>query len=276
MVRQCELLALARSSLYYRPKGPSEWDLWIMRRLDECYTDHPYYGARRMKVHLAEEGLGVSRKKLRRLMRLMGLEPIYPKPRLSLAAKGHTVYPYLLRGVAVSRANQVWATDITYLRLRRGFVYLMAILDWATRYVLSWELSISLDVDFCLAALRRALLLGEPEIFNSDQGSQFTSDLFLAPLKERGVRISMDGRGRALDNVFVERLWRTVKYEEVYLKDYESPIEAAENLGAYFRFYNEQRPHQALAYRTPHELYYGQAVKKGQAAVAQGARGLLR
>lgn len=253
--RQCELLGLSRSALYYRGRGVGEKDLKLMRLLDEQYTKTPFYGSRRMTAHLRSAGYSVNRKRVVRLMRDMGLEAIYPKPKLSRAARGHKIYPYLLRTRKVKAADEVWCADITYIRLSRGFLYLVAVMDWWSRYVLSWELSITLDADFCVSALERALENGTPEIFNTDQGAQFTSEAFLAPLKEREILISMDGRGRALDNVFVERLWRSVKYEEVYLKDYRSVIEAAEGLGAYFRFYNTERLHQSLGYRTPDEVY---------------------
>jgi putative transposase len=253
--RQCELLGLSRSALYYRGMGVREEDLELMRLLDEQYTKTPFYGSRRMTASLRSAGYSVNRKRVVRLMRDMGLEAIYPKPKLSRAARGHKIYPYLLRTKKVTAADQVWCADITYIRLSRGFLYLVAVMDWWSRYVLSWELSITLDADFCVSALERALESDSPEIFNTDQGVQFTSEAFLAPLKEREILISMDGRGRALDNVFVERLWRSVKYEEVYLKDYRSVIEAAEWLGAYFRFYNTERLHQSLEYRTPEEVY---------------------
>lgn len=226
-----------------------------MHRLDEIYTKQPFYGARKMMTILRDEGRRVNRKRVQRLMRLMGMEAVYPKPRLSQPHPEHLKYPYLLRNIAINRADQVWSTDITYIRLLRGFVFLVAIMDWYSRYVLSWEISVTMDTDFCISALRRALHGGQPEIFNSDQGSQFTSHGFTQILKEQGVAISMDGRGRALDNVFVERLWRSVKYEDVYLKGYESVPQVVNGLGEYFRFYNSERPHQALDYRTPEKVY---------------------
>lgn len=226
-----------------------------MRALDEIYTATPFYGSRRMQVALARRGLVVNRKRIQRLMRRMGLEAVGPKPRLSQAAPDHRVYPYLLRDVPIEHVDQVWSTDITYIRLRAGFVYLVAILDWCSRYVLAWELSVTVDGQFCLDALDRALASGRPTIFNTDQGAQFTSAAFTERLQAAGVQISMDGRGRALDNVFVERLWRSVKYEEVYLKDYASVTDARVHLGRYFRFYNHERPHQSLAYRTPAAVY---------------------
>jgi len=255
--RQCRLLALARSGLYYEPRGELPRNLALMRLIDELYTQRPFYGVRKMTAHLVREGHPVNVKRVRRLMRLMGLEAIYPKRRLSAPGKGHKRYPYLLRGVDVVRPDQVWSADITYVRLRSGFVYLAAVMDWYSRRVLSWALSPSLEADFCVRALDESLREGTPEIFNTDQGVQFTSEAFTGRLEARDVAISMDGRGRCYDNIFVERLWRTVKYEEVYLKDYADPLEARAALGAYFRFYNGQRPHQALGYLTPSEVYWG-------------------
>ena len=237
-------------------------NLALMRRIDEQYLRAPYYGSRRMAVWLRRQGEEVNRKRVQRLMRLMCLEAIYPKRRTSMPGAGHKIYAYLLRNVAVTRPNQVWSADITYVPLRCGFLYLMAILDWYSRYVLCWRLSNTLDGDFCLAALEEALQITRPEIFNSDQGSQFTSREFTGRLESAAVAISMDGRGRALDNVFVERLWRTVKYEDVYLKDYATGAECHAGLGAYLRFYCVERPHQALAYRTPAEVYWGEASGK--------------
>jgi putative transposase len=228
-----------------------------MRLLDEQYTATPFYGIRRMPAWLRGRGYAVNHKHVGRLLRAMGLQAIYAKPRLSQPAEGHTIYPYLLRGVTVSRNNQVWSTDITYIRLQSGFVYLVAVMDWFSRYVLSWAVAITMDVRFCLEALEQALSGGRPEIFNTDQGAQFTSQEFIARLQKGGVQISMDGRGRALDNVFVERLWRTVKYEEVYLRDYQSVWDARQHLARYFAFYNEERLHQALGYRTPAAVYRG-------------------
>lgn len=226
-----------------------------MRLLDEQYTRYPFYGVKRMTAWLQTLGLEVNEKRVRRLLRKMGIAALYPKPRLSQAEAGRQLYPYLLRGVCIERADQVWSTDITYIRLKGGFIYLVAIMDWWSRYVLSWEVSVSLDVSFCLSALERALRAGRPEIFNSDQGSQFTSEVFTSRLIESGVKISMDGRGRALDNIFTERLWRSVKWEEVYLKDYENVREAIGGLGGYFRFYNGERLHQGLGYQTPAAVY---------------------
>lgn len=226
-----------------------------MRLLDEQYTRTPFYGKRKMVIYLAEQGYTVDRKRVRRLMRLMGLETIYPKPRLSQPGEQSVRYPYLLRGVSIDRIDQVWSSDITYIRLARGFVYLVAIIDWFSRYVLAWELSNTLDTGFCLEALDRALQAGHPEIFNTDQGVQFTSQDFTERLRAAEIRISWDGRGRALDNVFVERLWRSVKYEEVYLKDYQTVLEARDGLKQYFRFYNYERYHQSLDYKTPFAVY---------------------
>jgi putative transposase len=255
VARQCDLLGLARSSWYYQPAPPSATTQELLDRLDEQYTRTPFYGSRRMTAWLRSQGYAVNRKRVRRLLELLGLEAIYPKPRTSTPAPGHRIYPYLLRGVAITRADQVWSSDITYIRLAQGWVYLVAILDWYSRYVLAWEVSNSLDTAFCVAALERALTQARPTIFNTDQGSQFTSQEFTSRLHTADVRISMDGRGRALDNIFVERLWRSVKYEEVYLKSYESVPGAIHSLGAYFRFYNEERLHQALGYRTPALVY---------------------
>lgn len=230
-----------------------------MRLIDEQFIRTPFYGCRRMTACLRTQGHDVNVKRVARLMSLMGVKAIYPGPRLSLDDRSHKKYPYLLRGLIINKANQVWASDITYIRLRKGFIYLVAVMDWYSRYVLSWSVSISLEARFCLEALEGALGRGQPEIFNTDQGSQFTSDEFLNRLKGKEIRISMDGRGRAFDNIFVERLWRSVKYEEVYLKDYENVKEAANSLGAYFRFYNDHRPHQALKYQTPCQVWSGAA-----------------
>lgn len=226
-----------------------------MRLLDEQYTRTPFYGSRRMAAWLRASGYGVNRKRVVRLMDEMGLEAIFPGPRLSMPAPGHRIYPYLLGGLVIERVDQVWSTDITYIRMPHGFVYLTAVIDWFSRYVLSWSVSVTLDVWFCLEALDAALAQSRPEIFNTDQGSQFTSADFTSRLLAADIAISMDGRGRALDNIFVERLWRTVKYEEVYLNSYESVRSAIENLGAYFRFYNHERLHQSLGYRTPAQVY---------------------
>ena len=255
--RQCALLGLAAASYYYQATPESVKNLFYQRLLDEEYTRHPFYGVRKLTVWLRLAGHAVGPKRVRRLLRAMGLMAVYPKPRLSLNPLAHQRFPYLLKGLAIVRPNQVWSTDITYIRLRGGFVYLAAVLDWYSRYVLAWELSISLEADFCVAVLERALATARPEIFNTDQGVQFTSVQFQAPLLAAQVRLSMDGRGWAFDNIFVERLWRTVKYEEVYLKDYRSVPEARQGLNAYFPFYNDVRIHQALDYRTPRDLHFG-------------------
>jgi putative transposase len=251
IVRQCELIGLPRSTWYYEPVGETAENLALMREIDEVYLKWPFYGSRK----IAEE-LGVNRKRVQRLMRRMGLQAIYPKRRTTWPAAGHQIYPYLLRDIEVSRPDQVWATDITYVPMRHGFLYLVAIMDWYSRYVLAWRLSNTLEGTFCLEALADALRRGRPEIFNSDQGSQFTATAFTERLEASGVAISMDGRGRAIDNVFVERLWRSVKYEEVYLKDYTNAWEAEDSLSSYFRFYCHRRIHQALGYRTPAEVYF--------------------
>ncbi|WP_371873941.1 IS3 family transposase [Dictyobacter arantiisoli] len=253
--RQCELLGLARSSYYYQPVPVSEEDLLLMRLLDEQYTQTPFYGTRKMTAWLNLQGYGVERKRVRRLLRTMGLETIYPHPRLSQPGAMEQRFPYLLRNVAITNVNHVWSTDITYIRLARGFVYLVAVLDWWSRYVLSWELSITLDTSFCLEALERALKQGTPSIFNSDQGVQFTSADFVQRLQADHIQISWDGRGRALDNIFVERLWRSLKYEDIYLKDYQSVRDVRNGIQAYFEFYNHQRLHQSLDYQTPAQVY---------------------
>jgi putative transposase len=257
VTRLCELLGVARSTFYYSPRGLSEEDLELMRLIDEQYTKTPFYGYRKMTRWLWLQGYHVNKKRVLRLMQKMGLQAIYPKRKLSKPGKGHLIYPYLLRDVKVIRPDQVWAADLTYIRLLRGFIYLVAIMDWYSRYVLSWEVSITLETDFCVAALRRALERGRPEIFNTDQGAQFTSTNFINELKNNEIRISMDGRRRVQDNIFVERLWRTLKYEEVYLKDYETVFEAVEGIRSYFKFYNGERLHQALDYKTPALIYKG-------------------
>ena len=257
--RQCELLSLARSSYYYQARGEQAETIRLMRQIDEAFTRRPYYGSRRMTAYLRRQGEVANRKRVRRLMRAMGLEAVYPKPKLSQAHPEHRIYPYLLRHVPIVRPDQVWSTDITYIRLRHGFVYLMAIMDWFSRYVLSWELSTSLDTAFCLTALERALHQGKPEIFNSDQGCQFTSLAFTGMLEAAGIAISMDGRGRVFENIFVERLWRSVKYEKVYLNDWQEVCEARLGLTEYFGEYNDERPHQGLEDFTPAEVYFKRA-----------------
>ena len=256
--RQCELVDLSRSAYYYHPKPESDLNLLLMNLIDEQFTRAPFYGVPRMTAWLRRQGYGVNRKRIQRLMRFMGLEAIHPRPRLSRPSKEHTIYPYLLNGVTMERPDQVWGTDITYIRLAHGFIYLMAIMDWYSRFVVAWELSNTLEGAFCLEALNTALAVSQPEIFNSDQGSQFTSLEFTGCLKALGIAISMDGRGRVFDNIFVERLWRTVKYEEVYLNHYSSVREARAGLGEYFKFYNTERIHSSLGYRTPEEVYFSQ------------------
>lgn len=256
--RQCELLGLSRSSRYYRPRRDADeqaFNTLLMRLIDRQYTLTPFYGVAKMTVHLRSRGHAVNAKRVRRLMRVMGLEAIYPKPRTTVKSPENAVYPYLLRDLTIDRCDQVWATDITYIPLYRGWAYLAAIMDWYSRFVLAWELSVTADAGFCVSALKRALSLGTPQIFNSDQGSQFTSRAFTGVLLAAGVRVSMDGRGRVYDNIFVERLWRSVKYEDVYLRDYQTAPEAVCGLSRYFAFYNHARPHQALGWRTPAELY---------------------
>ena len=248
--RQCEIIGLSRSSWYYPAGTESVENLAFMRRIDEQYLKTPFYGSRKMAFTLQ-----INRKHAQRLMRLMGLAAIYQRPRTTIREVSHKVYPYLLRNVAILRPDHVWSTDITYVPMRRGYVYLVAVIDWFSRRVLSWRLSNSLEGRFCLEALDEALSNGRPEIFNTDQGVQFTSLAFTGRLEQCGVAVSMDGRGRALDNVFVERLWRSVKYENVYLNDYETPREAERGLASYFEYYNDERPHQALGYRTPTVVY---------------------
>jgi putative transposase len=244
--RQCELLGLSRASLYYEPVPETADNLRLMRLIDEEYTAHPFLGSRRMTHWLIEQGEAVNRKRVRRLMRLMGLEAIHPRPKLSAAGRGHRIYPYLLRDVSIERPDQVWSTDITYVPLARGFMYLAAIIDWYSRYVLTWRLSNTLDGSFCLAMLEEALSRGKPEVFNTDQGGQFTARAWTGRLETAGVAVSMDGRGRCLDNVFVERLWRSVKYEDIYIRRYEAVPQLQQGLGRYFPYYNEERFHQSL------------------------------
>ena len=265
--QQCELLGLSRSSYYYEPATESAENLALMALIDREYTDHPFRGSRGMRAWLRRGGHKVNRKRVQRLMRLMGLEAVYPKPRLSVGGAWHKVYPYLLRGVAIERVNQVWSTDITYIPMPNGFMYLAAVIDWYSRYVLSWRLSNTLDVGFCLEALEEALSRGCPEVFNTDQGVQFTSASFTGRLEAAGTKVSMDGRGRCLDNVFVERLWRTVKYEYVYLWRPEAVPALAAGLTTYFGYYNEERTHQSLEDRTPAEVYgKGAKSRKGRRA----------
>lgn len=260
--RQAELLGLSRSTLYYRKREMNPFELKVMERIDEIYTKRPFYGSRRITKQLRREGFKVNRKRIKRLMGIMGIEAIYPKPNLSLNGKSHTVFPYLLKGLDINRPNQVWGIDITYIRLAGGFVYLVAIIDWHSRFVIDWEVSISLDKEFVISCLKRAFVKAKPEILNSDQGVQMTSEDYINLVTDSEVQISMDNKGRCFDNIFTERLWRTVKYEEVYLKEYSSPRDAILNLTEYFNFYNYERLHQSLEDLTPAEVYFGQ--KLGQ------------
>ena len=256
IVKQCALLKVPRSTLYHRPKPESAANLALMRRLDELYMKWPFYGARRMAAQLRREGLEVDRKRVGRLMRLMGIEAIYRKPNTSRSHPGHKKYPYLLKNMAITRPNQVWCADITYIPMARGFVYLVAVMDWFSRRVLAWRLSITMETDFCVEALQEAMSrYGRPEIFNTDQGVQFTASAFIEALAAQGVRVSMDGKGRYLDNIFIERLWRSLKYEEIYLKAYTAVAQARIGIGAWLTFYNDERLHQALDYKTPREIF---------------------
>ena len=259
VVAQCELLSVSRSGLYYQPRSVAAGTLVLQRRIDEIYTACPFYGVRKITAQLRAEGLRVNHKAVARHMQVMGLRAIYPGPNLSKRAQQHAVYPYLLRGLTIEHPNQVWGVDITYIRLRSGWMYLFAVLDWYSRFVVSWTLDLTLEIGFVLEAMRSALATVTPAICNSDQGSHFTSPQYIALFRDTSVQISMDGKGRALDNIFTERLWRTVKYEEVYLKDYASPREARSGLSAYLDFYNHRRLHQALDYQTPASIYF----KKG-------------
>jgi len=264
--RQCDLMGLSRSGYYYQPQGESALNQRLMNLLDEHYTRMPFYGVEKMTEWLRRQGFTVNSKRVRRLLRVMGIEAIYPKPQLSNPSEDDKKCPYLLRDLVIERPDQVWCTDITYIRMRHGFLYLVAVMDWYSRYVLAWELSNTLDTGFCLAALERALGVSQPEIFNSDQGCQFTSHEFTQRLEASGIRISRDGRGRFLDNIFIERLWRSVKYEEVYLHSYENVQEAKNSLAKYFRLYNTERLHQALGYKTPHEIYFWEGKNKNRQA----------
>lgn len=255
IVSQCRLINLHRSSYYFQAATESPENLEIMRLIDEKYTQHPFYGSRKLVPYLEENGLNVNRKRVLRLMRLMGIFPVYPKPNLSKPEQGHKIYPYLLRDLQIVKPDQVWSTDITYIPMRGGFVYLTAVIDWFSRFVLAFELSNTLDSAFCIRALLSALGISQPVIFNTDQGSQFTSLDFTSVLKERGIMISMDGKGRAIDNVFIERLWRSVKYELIYLKEFDSVPHLYDELNSYFKFYNTERHHQALGNRRPADLY---------------------
>ena len=253
--RQCLLLAVSRSSLYYRPKGESEENLAVMRRMDELHMDYPFYGSRQMMRHLRREGVTAGRHRIRRLMRLMGMEATYRRPRTSVANSEHRIFPYLLRGLEIFRADHVWCADITYIPVSQGFFYLVAVMDWATRHVLSWRLSNTMDASFCIGALDDALTWATPEILNTDQGAQFTSEAFADRVLGTGVAFSMDGRGRFLDNIFIERLWRSLKYEAVYLHELRDGLDAERIIGSWIDFYNEVRPHSSLGGRTPGETY---------------------
>jgi putative transposase len=257
IARQCQLLSMPRSSFYYTQQGVSEDDLAMMRLIDECHLKHPYYGSRRIRDWLEDRDHVVNRKRVQRLMRQMGMAALYPKRNLSRRNQSHRIYPYLLKGLTIDRANQVWATDVTYIPMAKGFVYLVAIIDWYSRKVLAWQLSNTMDANFCVDALQEALATyGRPAIFNTDQGSQFTSEAFTGVLREHDIRISMDGKGRWVDNVFVERLWRSLKYEEVYLKAYDSIAQARRAIGQYLAFFNTERRHQSLGRRTPDAVYF--------------------
>jgi putative transposase len=256
--RQCELIGLPRSSYYREAKTETKENLELMSLIDKEYTRHPFYGTRKMRDFLQRKGYKMNRKRVQRLMRRMGLESIAPKKRTTVPGKDHKIYPYLLRGLEVNYSNQVWCSDITYIRLRGGFVYLTVVMDWYSRYVLSWEISVTMEESFCVSALERGLrCYSPPEIFNTDQGSQYTGSAFTGVLNDHGMRISMDGKGRAMDNIMVERLWRTVKYEDIYTRDYESVEELVKGLREYFEFYNNERPHQTFGGRTPAEVYWG-------------------
>lgn len=257
ITQQCELLDLPRSSYYYEPVPESRENLCLMRLIDEQYMETPFFGSRQMTACLGRAGYPVNRKRIQRLMRIMGLEGIFPGRKTTIPVKGHPVYPYLLRGLTIDRPDQVWCSDITFVPLRQGFLYLVAVMDWFSRHVLAWRLSNTLDAGFCVEATESALACGRPEIFNTDQGAQFTSQAFTSLLVRNCVAISMDGRGRAMDNVFIERLWRSVKYEDVYLKDYMSGADLNEGLNRWFNFYTHRRPHQGLNNRTPFEVYHG-------------------
>jgi len=259
IARQCELLKVSRSSFYYIPRERCQEDLELMYLIDQQHLEAPYYGSRKMRVHLQHKGHPVNRKRVQRMMRTMGIQAVYPRPRTSIPGDGHKIYPYLLKGLRIDRPNQVWATDISYIPLARGFMYLVAIIDWHSRKVLSWRVSNTMDTGFCVDALEEALQRhGTPEIFNTDQGVQFTSEAFTGALKEQGIRISMDGKGCYHDNIFVERLWRSVKYECVYLTAFENGHHLKQALNRYFRHYNQTRYHQSLDYETPDEVYYEQ------------------
>jgi putative transposase len=265
IVRQCELLVLPRSSYYWpdEPSKISQEDLELMRLIDEEYMRHPFYGSRKIRIYLKRQGYSVSRKRVQRLMRKMGIQSLAPKPNTSSRRKDHKIYPYLLKGMNINRSNMVWCSDITYIRLSGGFVYLTAVMDWHSRYVLSWEISVTMDDDFCVNALKSAIRqYGRPNIFNTDQGSQYTGKDFTGVLLEQNIKISMDGKGRAMDNIFIERLWRSVKYEEIYLHEYQNVKELIVALKKYFNFYNFERSHQSLDDQMPIEVYRVKELEK--------------
>lgn len=267
--RQAELVGLSRSTLYYSRQVEVSLEDKLMDAIDVIYTKHPFFGTRKIKRELGKIGIIVCRQKIAKLMRVMGIETLYPKPNLSLNGKVHPVYPYLLKGLPITKPNQVWGVDITYIKLNGGFVYLVAVIDWYTRYVVSWEISISLETEFVLSCLKRAFKKATPEILNSDQGVQMTDKEYIELVTNQGVKISMDHKGRCFDNIFTERLWRTVKYEEVYLKEYTSPKDAIINLAEYFKFYNNERGHQSLNYLTPSQVYFGQISLKKEVEKTQ-------
>jgi putative transposase len=261
VTRQCDLLLINKSTYYYKPQGLTERDLEIMKIIDEIYTEHPYFGARRMSKHLVSFRINIGRKSVSRYYRIMAIEAIYPKMNISKRNQAHKIYPYLLKGVEITKVNQVWSTDITYIRMAQGFVYLVAIIDWYSRYILSWKVSISLESDFCIEALQDAIeKYGQPEIFNTDQGSQFTSQNFIRELVKHEIRISMDGKGRALDNVFIERFWRSLKQEKIYLIILNTVREAKYAITSYITFYNQNRMHQSLEYLTPEQVYFNKTI----------------
>jgi putative transposase len=257
IAKQCDLLSINKSTYYYKQRGLTERDLEIMKIIDEIYTEHPYFGARRMSKHLEPYGVVVGRKAVSRYYRIMAIKAVYPKINLSKRNQAHKIYPYLLREVDITQVNQVWSTDITYIRMAQGFVYLVAVIDWFSRYILSWKISISLDADFCIEALEDAIeKYGQPNIFNTDQGSQFTSKNFISVLTDRKIKISMDGKGRALDNVFIERFWRSLKQEKIYMIILNTVKEAKNAITDYINFYNQKRMHQSLEYLTPEQVYF--------------------
>lgn len=264
--RQCQLISFPRSNYYrasYGIHNESDETLKLMNLIEDEYTRHPFYGTRKIRDYLRRQGYKVNRKRVQRLMRVMGIQSVAPKPNTSIPRKENKTFPYLLRGLNINRPDQVWCSDITYLRLTGGFVYLTAVMDWHSRYVLSWELSVTMDDDFCVSSLRRAIRNhGTPEIFNTDQGSQYTGEAFTGLLKSNGIKISMDGKGRFMDNIFIERLWRSLKYEEIYLKEYSTVKELSKELKKYFEFYNNERPHQSLGGETPAEVYWGEEMKR--------------